>query len=158
MHSFASAGWLMIACDEQPDWWAVSQKETPEPSSKPASAMPPAASPAAAAAAPGPSPAAAPAENGHAPGPPSSLDGVGQPGEWVPVETNSPKRPPPRYEHAVAVISSSMYMVGGNCSASLQQSHGPPSPPPSRSGRMHPQDCLFCPACSFQPITRCFLK
>ena len=108
---------LKPVCGTQPDWWALSQQESPEPSSESAGAAP-AAAPTAAADAAASSPAALPTQNGHALQTPSSLDEAGQPGEWVPIETAGPKRPPPRYEHAVAVIGSSMYMVGGNCSMS----------------------------------------
>ncbi|KAK9844326.1 hypothetical protein WJX74_000823 [Apatococcus lobatus] len=136
---------VKVVDDEQPDWWARSHEARPQPSSKPPVAAT-AAAPAPAATATAPSPPAAPTENGHVPGASSSLEEAGQPGEWFPVETSGPKRPPPRYEHAVAVIGSSMYMVGGNCSGrflndvwrldlarlawTLLLPHHPPTPPP----------------------------
>ena len=119
---------LKSVCDMQSDWWALSQQDSPEPSDKPAAAAP-AAAPAAAADAAASSPAALPMQNGHTLQTPLSLDEAGQSGEWVPVETTGPKRPPPRYEHAVAVIGSSMYMVGGNCSMSPAPSLSSPCRP-----------------------------
>ena len=36
-------------------------------------------------------------------------------GEWSSPFVEGPKRPPPRYEHAVAAIGPNLYVVGGNC-------------------------------------------
>ena len=36
-------------------------------------------------------------------------------GEWTAVVVEGSKRPPPRYEHAHAVLGNSMYIIGGNC-------------------------------------------
>ena len=97
----------------QPNWWALSQgDEQTEATSQPPVTAPPAPPVAAI-------PPASPKQNGHIAAPAESLQEVRVPGEWVLVDTGGPKRPPPRYEHAVATIGSSMYMVGGNCSAFL---------------------------------------
>ncbi|KAK9868001.1 hypothetical protein WJX84_010049 [Apatococcus fuscideae] len=131
--------------DEQPDWWALSQsQEAPEMSSRQAAAAADGPEPAAPAAN---TPARVPLQNGHATVPPASLLEVGIPGEWALVETGGGKRPPPRYEQAVATVGSSMYMVGGNCSGrflndvwrldldrlawTLLLPHHPPTPPPA---------------------------
>lgn len=34
---------------------------------------------------------------------------------WSSPYVEGPKRPPPRYEHAVAAIGPDLYVVGGNC-------------------------------------------
>ena len=36
-------------------------------------------------------------------------------GEWAAVEAGGAKRPAPRYEHAVALLRRTLYLVGGNC-------------------------------------------
>ncbi len=39
-------------------------------------------------------------------------------GVWSAPYVEGPKRPPPRYEHASAVIGSQLYIFGGNCGGS----------------------------------------
>ena len=39
-------------------------------------------------------------------------------GVWSAPYTEGPKRPPPRYEHASAVIGSQLFVFGGNCGGS----------------------------------------
>ena len=38
-------------------------------------------------------------------------------GAWAAPYVEGARRPPPRYEHAVAELGGHMYVVGGNCGA-----------------------------------------
>ena len=36
-------------------------------------------------------------------------------GQWVSPVQSDRKRPPPRYEHAAAIVGHHLYIIGGNC-------------------------------------------
>ena len=40
-------------------------------------------------------------------------------GSWAAADLGGAKRPPPRYEHAVALVRRTLYVVGGNCGEGL---------------------------------------
>ena len=40
-------------------------------------------------------------------------------GSWAAADAGGAKRPPPRYEHAVALVRRTLYIVGGNCGEGL---------------------------------------
>ncbi|KAK9814161.1 hypothetical protein WJX72_001384 [[Myrmecia] bisecta] len=87
---------VRIIDEEQPDWWELSQRRPAEKLSTPKS------------------PAAA-AANGGPSAKQQALQDTPQGETWFTPRVNGSKRPPPRYEHAVAAIGHSMYVVGGNC-------------------------------------------
>ncbi len=45
-------------------------------------------------------------------------------GVWSAPYVEGPKRPPPRYEHASAVVGSQLFVFGGNCGGSTARSTG----------------------------------
>lgn len=79
----------------QPDWWA--RKEAAAAAPPPADAEPDAAPP--------------PPGDAHA------LEAAAAADAWVAPHMEGARRPPPRYEHAVAELGGHMYVVGGNCGA-----------------------------------------
>jgi hypothetical protein len=112
--------------EEVADWWSqhtassngggaadlTTDAGAPAPTANGTSGAPAAAAAPAAAQAAGVLPAAA------APRPKSrSVAEVVVEGSWVSPYISSDKRPPPRYEHATAIISSELFIVGGNYGA-----------------------------------------
>ena len=85
----------------QPDWWA--QKE--------------------AAGKPAPAEQALPDGATAAAGGLQALMQAAAVGAWAAPYVEGARRPPPRYEHAVAELGGHMYVVGGNCGAPAG-SHG----------------------------------
>lgn len=99
-----------------------------------------------------------PAANGTAPKQPAGTGGTGAPaaaaappaplpktrsvaevvveGSWVSPYISSDKRPPPRYEHATALIGSELFVIGGNyggaCGAALHAAASSWCPPSGR--------------------------
>ena len=39
-------------------------------------------------------------------------------GEWTEIRITGTRLPPPRYEHAIAIVNRTLYVIGGNCSKS----------------------------------------
>jgi hypothetical protein len=67
-------------------------------------------------------------------------------GSWVSPYISSDKRPPPRYEHATAIIGSELFIVGGN--------YGAPACPPAGS-RLLPVCCsLWFASCWLSGLLR----
>ena len=99
---FAVPSCVMLA---QPDWWALKEAGgTPAPS--------------------------APAQQDNpavVPGSAQALLQAAAVGAWAAPYVEGARRPPPRYEHAVAELGGHMYVVGGNCGA-------PPQLPGARLG------------------------
>lgn len=94
----------------QPDWWTLTNQRVSTPDKE---AAQPGAIPTAEAASAQP----ARQSNGAA--------AVDNPGGWSNVEPRG-KKPPPRYEHAVAFLGGSIFVVGGNCSAPARFSYCAP--------------------------------
>lgn len=110
--------------EEVPDWWAqhnnaAANGDPPAANGvggEPAEAAAPAGANqqaggegAAAAAAPPPPPAPVPKTR--------SVAEVVVEGSWVSPYISSDKRPPPRYEHATALIGNELFVIGGNYGA-----------------------------------------
>lgn len=89
----------------QPDWWTLINQRASTPKGNALGSSSPLAS----------TPKASAGTPRQSLSQPSSTDDAGQ---WNSLEPSG-KRPPPRYEHAVASLGSSMFVVGGNCSAAL---------------------------------------
>jgi len=83
----------------QPDWWA--RKEAAAAAPLPADAEPDAAAP--------------------PPGDTHALEAAAAADAWAAPHVEGARRPPPRYEHAVVELGGHMYVVGGNCGASLSR-------------------------------------
>ena len=106
--------------EEVPAWWAqhtaggagAGAGDTPAANGVP----PPSARAPAAAPPPPPPPVPAPKTR--------SVAEVVVEGSWVSPYISSDKRPPPRYEHATALIGSELYVVGGNYGALALQGGG----------------------------------
>ncbi|KAL4424739.1 hypothetical protein ABPG77_000082 [Micractinium sp. CCAP 211/92] len=101
--------------EEVPNWWAhhtgAANGSTEAAAPQPAAANGTAEQQPAAAGSAGPPPAAAP----PAPLPKTrSVAEVVVEGSWVSPYISSDKRPPPRYEHATALIGSELFVIGGN--------------------------------------------
>lgn len=102
--------------EELPDWWAL-HTAAANGSAEAADSTPPAANGVAgsqpAAAGSSGTPAAAAAATPPLPKTRSVAEVVVE-GSWVSPYISSDKRPPPRYEHATALIGSELFVIGGN--------------------------------------------
>jgi hypothetical protein len=92
----------MLLCT-QPDWWALATAAADGNGAEPSVAAVPSTAAELAAAA-----------NGDAPRKAQSLASVGLEGGWTAPLVEGPRRPHPRYEHAVTVIGTRLFVVGGN--------------------------------------------
>lgn len=110
--------------EELPDWWTPAAAAAWEAQQRAAAEAPAeAAAEGAPAAAPSPAPAAPAAglQTARAslnPVPPVKNRSVAEvvvEGSWVSPYIASDRRPPPRYEHATALVGSQLFVVGGNC-------------------------------------------
>jgi hypothetical protein len=102
--------------EEVADWWAQHQADpaAPHAANGTAAAAPPSAAAdadAAPAAALPPPPAARALPRSR------SVTEVVVEGSWVSPYISSDKRPPPRYEHAAAMVGSELFIIGGNYGA-----------------------------------------
>lgn len=98
--------------EEVPDWWAQHSSGAAGGADQPAAA--------ANGVGEGGSPTAAGGEGGAVPPPAIKSRSVAEvvvEGSWVSPYISSDKRPPPRYEHATALIGAELFVVGGNYGA-----------------------------------------
>jgi hypothetical protein len=89
----------------QPDWWEARESGRYAASSDKADSTAPPTSSASAAA----------SQQGAPPLSSRSVAEVVVEGSWVSPYILSEKKPPPRYEHAVALVNSQIFVSGGNC-------------------------------------------